>query len=167
MGSLQKFPLPWLSLKFPGGSQGSCRVLPKNRILLGELHLTKGGFWAMLVWMQHFQQGCSAKRLPQVRECQKPGMGRDCSTMGTASKGSAQALKCSFSPLLTKWLPKAPPLPGKVKRFRFPKWEFWRWIPVSECTAWVSHRGYRAGAAPVSPCCHFLVLSLQTSTSAS
>lgn len=41
----------------------------------------------MLVWMQDFQQGCSAKRLLLVRDCQKRGMGRECSTMGTTRKG--------------------------------------------------------------------------------
>lgn len=40
----------------------------------------------MFVWIQDFQQGCSAKMLLQVRDCQKR-MGRECSTVGTTSKG--------------------------------------------------------------------------------
>lgn len=44
VGSVQeKLPLPWPSLKFSGGNQGTLRVLPKSRTLLGVLYLTKGG----------------------------------------------------------------------------------------------------------------------------
>lgn len=69
VGSAQeKFPLPWLSLKISGGNQGSGRILPEDRILLGEFRLTEGGILGQIWCGFRISSSAAGEGLPEERD---------------------------------------------------------------------------------------------------